>query len=59
MENRQHIYSWPWEIQWTFLNHVRKEKLMNVNDYFQIYIHQNGQVTEEQITKHIKNYTTH
>jgi hypothetical protein len=43
MKNGQHKYRWPWEIQLTFLNHVRKGKLVNENDYFQIYIHQNGQ----------------
>jgi hypothetical protein len=59
MENRQHKYRWPWEINCTFLNDVRKGKLVNVNDNFQIYIHQNGQITEEQITEHIKNYTNH
>jgi hypothetical protein len=59
MENRQHKYRWPWEIQRTFLNDERKGKLGNVNDNFQIYIHQFGQVTEEQITEQIKDYTTH
>jgi hypothetical protein len=40
--------------KWTFLNNVRKGKLVNVNEIFSIYTHQNGQVTKEQINEHIK-----